>query len=133
MSILEGELAEAVTAALTDANVPYAITITRTTPGEVDPEEPWVIPEPVVANYDAQGWEENYSADEIDDTVILSTDVRVVVLLSTIKKATGAPSGAPATIVPAVGDGVTVRGDSYSVISMAADPALATISLQVRA
>lgn len=132
-SLLEGDLAAAITEALTSGDVPYAVTVTRSTPGEVDPDEPWVIPTPVLVAYDARGWEENYTADELDNTTILSTDVRVVVLLSTIAKATGASSGAPATIMPAVGDGVTVRGKSYSVISVQTDPALATVSLQVRA
>lgn len=132
MSILEGELAAALTAALIDANVPYAITITReVATGPADP--PWEPPPTDVVDYDCQGWVDAYTADEIDGTLILQSDVKVIVLLSTIAKGTGEPPGAPATITPAVGDSVTVRDNSYLVISVQTDPALATVTLQVRA
>lgn len=120
MSILEGDLAEAVTAALTDAGVPYSVTVTRTVPGEPDPETPWIPGEPVITPYACQGWVDAYTAEDIDGTVILSTDVKVIVLLQTL------------AITPKVGDDVTVRGSTYGVISVQTDPALATATLQVR-
>lgn len=130
-SILEGEMAAALTDALIAANVPYAITIVRSMPGEVDPE-PGEPGTPVVVNYDSQGWTENFSTEDIDGTLILVTDLRAIVLLSTIAKAAGAPEGAAATITPAVHDLVTMHGKTYHVLNVAADPAGAIVRLQVR-
>jgi hypothetical protein len=132
-SILDGDMAAALTDALMSANVPYALTITRSVPGTPDPTTPWIPGTPTLENYDARGWEENYSGDEIDGTVILSTDMRIVVLAATIAKAAGAPDSAPATIVPAVNDIVTSSGKGYLVIRVTTDPTGATTRLQVRA
>lgn len=120
-SILEGELAQTITAALQDAGIPYDVTITRTVPGGPGPN-PWDPPiDPVITDYVGQGFVESYRADEIDGTLILATDLRIIVLLPTL------------AITPAVTDMVTVRGVEYSIISVSPDPALATAALQARA
>lgn len=120
-SILEGELASIISEALIDADVPYPVTITRTVPGGPGPN-PWDPPiDPVITDYVGQGFVEAYRADEIDGTLILATDLRIIVLLPTL------------AITPAVSDTVTVRGATYSLISVSPDPALATAALQARA
>lgn len=119
--ILDGDLAEAVAAALTDAGVPYAVVVTRTTAGASDPSTPWIPGAPVVTPYACRGWADAYLADEIDGALILASDLKVIVLLPTI------------AVMPAAGDSVTVRGWQYGVISVQTDPALATATLQARA
>jgi hypothetical protein len=131
-SILDGEMAAVLAGALIGANVPFGITIMRTT-NAVDPDAPWEPGTTTDTVYDAQGWEENYSTQDIDGTLIKAADVRVVVLLSTIAKAAGAPGSSPSTIVPATGDLVTSRGKSYLVIAAAEDPTGSIARLQVRA
>lgn len=121
MSILEGSLADDITAALSDAGVPYAVTVTRSTPGTPDPSTPWQPGPPVLTDYECAGWVDTYLADEIDGTSILSSDVKVIVLLSTL------------AIMPAIGDAIMARGRTYPVIvNVAIDPAGATAALQVR-
>ncbi len=121
MSILEGDLAEAVTAALTDAGVPYSVTVTRTTPGEPDPSTPWIPGTPVVTEHEARGWVDAWVGDEIDGTSILRTDAKIIVLLTSL------------AIVPAVGDSITAGGQTYPVIvNVAIDPAGATATVQAR-
>jgi hypothetical protein len=121
MSILEGDLADDITAALSDGGVPYAVTVTRSSPGEPDLETPWQPGTPVVTPHQCMGWVDAYLSDEIDGTSILSSDLKIVVLLSTL------------AIMPAVGDSVTARGATYLVVNVQTDPALATATLQVRA
>ena len=116
-SILEGELAETISEALIDADIPYAVTITRT---EDVGGPPW---DPVTEDveYACQGFTEEYTALELSGTLIQAHDVKVVVLAPTL------------TITPTVADKVTVRGQTYSIINVSPDPALATIALQARA
>lgn len=117
-SILEGELAATITAALIDASIPYAITVTRTIPGggpDYDPDPPTYV------DYACQGFVEDFSEFLKATTLIEAGDVKVVVLLPTI------------AIMPEPGDTVTVRGKVYTIINASPDPALATIELQARA
>jgi hypothetical protein len=123
MSILEGELAEAVSAALTDAAVPRDITITRTTPGEVDPDEPWIPVEDVVVPYIARGWVEQYDDDAVDGTLIDARDVRVMVLTSSIS-----------SIVPTdATDTITIDGKTFTIINVKRDASGALYIVQARA
>ncbi|WP_321340953.1 hypothetical protein [Breoghania sp.] len=120
-SILDGELAETISAALLDASVPYDVTVRRITPGEPDPEEPWVPVEDVVTDFPCKGFTESYSETYLATGVVLSGDVKVVVLFPTL------------STMPAPGDLVLVRGETYSVVNVAPDPALATLEIQARA
>ncbi len=120
MSILDGEIAEMVADALESANVPYDLTLTRSTPGEVDPDEPWVVPEPTITAHACRGFVDSYRADQVDGTVIQRNDRKVMVLVPTL------------SITPVPGDTVTARGQTYGVVHVDADPALATWTLQVR-
>src|SRR5882672_4458245 len=101
MSILEGDLAEAVTAALTDAGVPYAVTVTRTTPGTPNPSTPWIPGVPVVTPHACRGWTEAYDDATVDGTVIDAKDVKVLVLASTVD------------IEPRDTDTITVAGATF--------------------
>jgi hypothetical protein len=120
MSILEGQLADEVTAALDAADVPYAITVTRTVtePGE----EEWDPPVEVVTNYPCRGWVENYDDDDLTGTVIDQRDVRVMILTTSI------------TIIPTDDtDTITVEGRQLSIINVKHDASGALFIIQARA
>lgn len=120
-SILEGELAQTIAEALLDADIPFDVVITRTVPGEVDPEQPWIEPEPEVLTFTCKGFTETFSADYISAGLVQADDVKVVILAPTL------------ATTPQLSDVVTVRGQAYTIIRIIPDPALATIALQARA
>jgi hypothetical protein len=120
-SVLEGEWAETITEALQGASIPYVITL-HVPGGEVPGENPWdppVVVDPV--DHPGEGWRDSYTADMIDGSTILSTDVRIMVLASSL-----------ASYVPFVGQSITVDGTTYSIIHVARDPAHALYDLQAR-
>lgn len=128
MSILEGELAAEVADAL--GEVFYAATITRMMPGSGPAHNPGV---PIACAYACKGIVDDYSTDLIDGTLIRSNDRKVLILAPTIEKAAEQPNSCTAaTITPQPGDAVTIRGETGSIIRVAADPALATYELQAR-
>lgn len=120
MSILEGELADAMSAALNDAGVPYAVTVARTTTAPPNPATPHIPGSPTTANHACRGWVDAWTQDERADATITEHDVKVIILLAGL------------AIVPRSGDDVTVHGATYSVIAVQTDPAMATATLQVR-
>lgn len=118
MSILEGELADEIAAALDSAGIPFAVTITRDVPGEGgDPFDP---PPPVSTTYTGSGFIDDWDEAFLTGGLVERGDVKVVVIANSI------------AIVPAAGDRVTARGKTYSVLNVSADPALATYTLQAR-
>jgi hypothetical protein len=132
VSILEGELAAEVAERLGDMF--YACTITRTLPGGIEPPHAPHNPGPTTpCVYDAKGIVDTYRADLIDGTLIKSNDRKVLILVPSIAKAASQPMACTAaTITPAPGDKCTIRGLTGTIITVSADPALATFELQVR-
>jgi hypothetical protein len=121
LSILQGELAEDVAAALDAADVPYALTVTRQEQGEPDPETPWE-PGPIVdVPYDGRGWVENYDDDAIDETVIDARDVRVMILTTSI------------SIEPTDTDTLTLDGKAFTIVNVKRDASGALFIIQARA
>ena len=120
-SILDGELAAEVADALSNAAIPIDLTVTRMLPGSTDPPfAPWDPGPPTPDPHTCKGWPDVYMADELANSLILSTDVKVFVVATTLD------------IDPTPADTVTVRGVTYQVISVSADPALAIWTLQAR-
>lgn len=121
-SILEGELADEVTAALDAADVPYAITVTRTVPGGPG-ENPWDPPtDDTTVDYPCRGWVENYDDDNVNGTLIDARDVRVMILTTST------------TIVPTdTTDTITVEGRTLSIINVKHDASGALFIIQARA
>lgn len=118
-SILDGDLADEIANALDSAGIPFAVSITREVPGEGgDPFDP---PPPVSTTYNGSGWLDDWGNDFIASGLVERTDAKIIIIATSI------------TIVPVAGDSVTVRGKTYSVLNVAADPALATYTLQARA
>ena len=120
MSILQGDLADDVTAALDAAGVPYALVVSRTTTTGGDPWDPG-SGETTTTDYACSGWLDSYGLDLIDGTIIQSGDVRVIILQSSI------------AIDPAPADTVTIDGQTYTIISVKADPAGTLWDVQARA
>jgi hypothetical protein len=118
VSILEGELAETIGDALVDAGIPFAITITRTTPGDGPPYDPGPG---TSTDYPCQGFLDTYAAQFIDGSRILEGDVKAVIIVKTLD------------IEPLPGDTLTAHDKTYSVITVSADPAQALYELQARA
>lgn len=118
VSILEGELAETIGDALIDADIPFAITVTRSTPGNGPAYDPGP---PTFTDYPCQGFLDIYGAQFIDGSRILEGDVKAVIIAKTLD------------IQPLPGDTLTAHDKTYSVITVSADPAQALYELQARA
>lgn len=120
MSILQGSLADEVTAALIAADVPLAGILRRVVPGGLDE---WGDPLPGrTDDYQFKGWREDYAADFAASAGIPQTDARLIVLANTI------------TVAPVQGDTLQLEGTWWMVRAIEAiDPASATVSLQVYA
>lgn len=122
MSILDGELAGIIFDALEGADLPYDLVLTREIPGSTEPPySPWSPGPPTIQTHNCRGLVDDYRADQRDGTLILSNDRKVLIL---------APS---LSITPVPGDKITARGVVYTAITVQADPALATFTVQVRA
>jgi len=121
MSLLEGELADIINDALEGADLPFDLTLTREVPGSTEPPySPWNPGPPTTATHACRGFVDDYRADQRDGTLIHLNDRKIVIL---------APSIA---VTPVPGDKLTARGQTYTVVTVQADPALATFICQVR-
>lgn len=121
-SILEGNLALDVAAALEAADVPRDIVVTRTVPGEPDPSTPWLPGTPTITTHTGRGWTESFDDSVVDGTLIDSKDTKVLVLASTID------------IVPTdATDVVAVDGVTLTVVNVRRDASGALFIIQARA
>jgi len=118
MSILEGEQAETIAEALLDADVPFAMSLTRITvlPGP----DPWTPGEEVTETFECLGFIETYSDLLQAGTLIQEGDRKAVILTTTLNT------------TPALTDLLIVDSRAYSIMSIGYDPARATIELRVR-
>ncbi|MBN9007336.1 MAG: hypothetical protein J0H40_18220 [Rhizobiales bacterium] len=116
MSILtDGTLATRLTDALVAADLPYALTVQHLESDD-DPFNPtttWV-------DHDCTGWVDDYSAHDVDGTLILQTDRKAFVLTSSID------------IEPSTSDRLVVNGVTYTIISTSIDPAGTAYVIQAR-
>jgi hypothetical protein len=115
-SILEGELAATLADALTEAGLPYAVTVSRITP-----PDPIYGGEPTITPYPCQGWRDQYDLDTIDGTMIQRSDVRVFIIASSL------------SINPTTADTITIGGVSHAIINVGIDPAGTAWDIQARA
>jgi hypothetical protein len=118
LSILDSELAEQLADALISADLPTDVVLTRT---EQDPESPPWAPVDIDIDHPCKGWRDTYSAADRIAGDVLTSDVRVFVIASTIDT------------VPTTSDRVSVNGSALgSVVRVSVDPATAAWELQVR-
>lgn len=114
MASILTEAAADITAALSGA-VAYPLTITRvTTSGGFDPTV-------TTTDYACQGWRDEWTQDELANTLIRATDIKFVVLAATLP------------IVPSTSDRVVVDGTTHVIVAAMLDPAGATFTVQARA
>jgi hypothetical protein len=118
VSILEGELAEIIGAALVDAELTLDMTVTRSTPGGGPPFDP---DPPTVTEYPCKGFVDTFSDAYLAGGLVQAGDLKIVIVATSL------------AVEPRPGDSVFVRGKTYSVIAVGADPAKALYELQGRA
>lgn len=127
MSILLGELAQTISEALIDANVPYELTIPRMTEGTPRPDdwpswEEWPD-DSVLVEHKMQGFIVDYDEALIAAGVVQMDDVRIVILQPTI----------PAELTIGITDIVQAQGKTFTILNIGEDPAGATLELRARA
>lgn len=120
MSILEGSFATDVASALEAAAVPYDLVLSREVTVDSPAPEPGEPAQTVTVNYPCRGFTDEYDASWRAGGLINTGDVKIIIIADTIE------------IEPAAGDQVTVRGKTYTAISVEADPAKATWAIQGR-
>lgn len=120
MSILNGKIAGILASALTKANLPYPVSVTRLEPGAVDPSERWKEVEPVPTVLNGLGFIDTYSNDMVAQGVVLAIDRRIFITVVSMP------------LEPRVGDEVTARGETFTIVTVKTDPARALWELQAR-
>lgn len=98
------------------------VTLTRTTPGESDPETPWIPAEPTVTTYTLDAVVKGVSQQFVDGTTILATDLEIT---ASVKARNS--SGAEVTIDPDMStDTLSVDGQVVTIIRDLSIPAAGT-------
>lgn len=120
MSLLIDEIAELVADGLEAGDLPFAIIIRHIIPGEVDESQTWEPVEPVIVEYQCQGFIDTYSAFYHANQLVQDGDQKVVIVANTL------------AVVPEPGMEVTARGQTMTIIAVEPDPAIATWTLQAR-
>jgi hypothetical protein len=115
--LLDGELAETIGSALLDADLALDMTLTRTTPGAGPSYDPG---QPTITSYGCKGFIDTFSDAYLAGGLVEAGDAKLVIIATTL------------AIEPQPGDGVTVRGKTYRVVAVSADPAQALFELQAR-
>jgi hypothetical protein len=121
MSILIDELAGIIGDALVGANVPYSMTLSRTTAGEPDEDKPWLPVEPTIESWACMGFEDTWSAYYIANSLVTANDLKIAIVANTLDT------------TPQPGDTITSRGVVYTVGDyIKTDPARAIWEIQAR-
>lgn len=115
MSILP-DLATELQDALSAFDIPMACVVTRMV-ASGPPFDPVLTPVP----HACQGWRDTYSAQDLINTAIIATDIKVFVVASSLD------------IVPTTADTLTLNGIVYTIVNVSADPAGACWVIQARA
>jgi hypothetical protein len=68
-----------------------------------------------------RGFIDQWTDDELDGTLIESGDVKIIVIVQSLD------------IQPTTADSITARGQTFAIVSVMPDPALATYTVQGRA
>ena len=120
VSILEGELAETIADALTEAAIPYDVVVSRTT--SVDPGTPWDPSDDTVTvtDYECRGYVDTFDDSYRAGGLVQQGDIKIVILANTL------------SVTPTLADTVTVRGETYQIVNVSSDPALALWEVQAR-
>jgi hypothetical protein len=115
LSVLDSELADALTDALVSADIPQSASIARDTPSG-----PPYAPEITTTNHACSGWVDEYSTIEHALSGIDVNDRKVYILANSLD------------ITPRPNDRVSINNSTYTVIAVAKDAASAAWVLQAR-
>lgn len=100
-----------------------AATLVKRTPGTRTTTARDAGTNPTESRHTARGIVEEYSATQIDGTLVRRGDRRVLLLADTIA----------GRKVPAQNDSIVIEGQTYVVVAVTRDPDAATFTCQVRA
>lgn len=123
MSLLLGEIAEMVADGLASADLPYSMTIPRLHQAEPPDDWPswqeWTAPI-TTTEYVFQGWVDQFDNSLIAAGVVDEGDVKIVLI----------QQGMP--FRPDLTDTITARGEVYTILDIAEDPARATLEVRAK-
>ena len=121
--LLEGGIAKQVYKAMKAAKMTLPATLIKVTPGTRTPGAISAGTNPTETSYACRGFVADYTAIEMQNTLIQRGDRKVVLLGASIASAQ----------TPATDDKVTIDGATYRIITVNSDPAKATYTCQARA
>src|SRR5690554_3914972 len=116
MSVLQGSLARTIGSAM--RGLFYECSVIVTTPGEFDPENPHIEPQPTIATYPCRGMVDTFSDYQIANGLVEAGDRKVLILQTSL------------AIEPAVGMEVSIRGEKFTILGVNTDPAVAVWELR---
>lgn len=107
------------------------VTLTRSTPGTPDPETPWIPGEPSVDVYGLDARVDGVTADQIDGTTILATDLSVIASPKARHLTTDGEDAYDAVvdIVPTVNDTLEIDGEQKAIKRVQSVPAAGPAAL----
>jgi hypothetical protein len=94
------------------------VTLTRTVTGDPDPSTPWIPGSPTSTVYTLDAVVTGVSGDQVDDTLILATDLQVIASPSA-----RLADGTEVTIEPQADDVVSIDGEAKVIKRIDAHPA----------
>jgi hypothetical protein len=100
------------------------VTLTRSTPGTPDSATPWIPGTPTIATYALDAVAKGVTAEFIDGTTVVATDLMVV---ASPRAATS--TGAVVEIVPRMSDALTIGGAAKVIKKIEAVPASGAAAL----
>ena len=116
LSVLDFELGDTLTDALTAFDIPQGVTVRRTTVSGTP-----YSPTTTTADYAGKGWVDTYSTFDLADSTVRASDRKVFILVSSL------------LIVPTTADRMVIGGTTHTIISVQLDPAGAAWVCQCRA
>lgn len=121
MGLLDGDIASLVSEGLEAADLPLDLTLTRTTAGTPDPDQPWVAVSDTETAYSCRGFEDTYSAYYLANQLVQEGDRRIMIIAESL------------SVTPQPGDRITSRGEIFTIVGpVKADPARALWECQCR-
>lgn len=103
--------------------LPTTVTLTQRTPGVRTPGQLTGGTNPTGQTATAKAVVSDYRAGQIDGTLILAGDRKVLIIAESMS----------VPLVPSAGDRITAEGATYFIVRVGRDPAGATYACQVRA
>jgi hypothetical protein len=120
MSNVLSRLARQVQRAMVKSGVAQVATLIKVTPGTRTPGSLSAGTNPGTANYAAKGWLDDFDNREIDGTIVVQGDRKIMLLGTSIASSK----------IPAPDDEVSIGGSKYRIRRVESDPANAVFICQ---